>query len=166
MGAAAFCINNRTDWGNGYDSGTPKAFCINNCTDWDNGYDSGTRGDCTILRTPPCCGVEPDCQKGEFSANPCIERNPVYIPGHNVSRTCVCEDTYTGEDCSEDLASNIIAEQLAARTDEEAEVTLADLRVGDEVRTVSQDATVATTKPVLFLHEHVEKALALTFHFL
>ena len=39
------------------------AFCPNNCTTWNNGYDSGTQGDCVVVRTPPCCGVEPNCVK-------------------------------------------------------------------------------------------------------
>jgi hypothetical protein len=159
-----------------------EAFCINNCTVWDNGYDRGTRGDCTILRTPPCCGEEPNCERRDNSPNPCTERNPVYIPAHNVSRTCVCEDTYTGEDCSEDLASNIIADQLAQRSDDESgcfaldavvvradgtPVPLAALRAGDEIRTVGAPApgrAVATAR-VLFMHEHAAPAALLTLHF-
>jgi hypothetical protein len=39
------------------------AYCPKNCTTWNNGYDSGTQGDCVVVRSPPCCGVEPYCIK-------------------------------------------------------------------------------------------------------
>ena len=45
------------------------AFCPGNCTTWNNGYDSGTQGDCVVVRSPPCCGVEPSCIKVFNSIN-------------------------------------------------------------------------------------------------
>ena len=50
------------------------------------------------------------------SPNPCIERNPDYIPPHNVSATCVCSDTYAGLDCSTTIADQIILSNEALRS--------------------------------------------------
>jgi hypothetical protein len=61
----------------------------------------------------PCCGTEPDCVRTVTSPVPCIERDPQYIPNHNVSRTCVCADTYFGEDCGTTIADATIKEALA-----------------------------------------------------
>lgn len=154
-----------------------EAFCVNNCTQWgDPEYDSGTKGDCIVQRIPPCCGTEPDCVRTITSPVPCIERDPQYIPNHNVSRTCVCADTYFGVDCGTTIADATIAEAL--RNYEKPKggcfavhssvvtwdahgvprhIPLSDLRVGDRIASMDGSGRAGSSE-VIWVHEHVEAA--------
>eukprot|EP00960_Hanusia_phi_P029024 747721-Hanusia_phi.AAC.3 len=78
------------------------AFCPNNCTAWTDGIDSGFRGDCDVVREPPCCGIEPDCIRTSSSPSPCtgslllalIPRPPAHTHLPNNPLPLLSETTY------------------------------------------------------------------------